>query len=199
MLTVRDGDLDKLGVLFDRHHKLLFNFFLRLTSSREASEDLVQEVFFRMLKYRHSYRGSSQFSFWMFQIARNARIDYFRKKREVNCGEDLDTLADEDLLVSDHLERDEDSRLLHLALNKKGYKDSSFKVKKLHEQDLSKGYGETYLPNALARKWRNAARELAWQYVFPAKNLSEDPRSGVIRRHHVLESGLQKAVKTAVR
>ena len=118
MLRVRDGDIDKLGVLFDRHHKLLFNFFLRLTSSREASEDLVQDVFFRMLKYRYTYRGNSQFSFWMFQIARNARIDYFRKKREVSCGEDLDTVADEDLIVSDDLVRDEDSRLLHLALNK---------------------------------------------------------------------------------
>ena len=73
------------------------------------------------------------------------------------------------------------------------------KVKKLHNQDLDKGYGEVYLPHALARKYPSAAKEFCWQYVFPSKNLSEDPRSGSIRRHHVLESGLQKAVKVAVK
>jgi site-specific recombinase XerD len=56
-----------------------------------------------------------------------------------------------------------------------------------------------YLPEALARKYPNAEKELAWQYVFPARSRSIDPRSGVMRRHHVSESGLQKAVKTAVR
>ena len=72
------------------------------------------------------------------------------------------------------------------------------RVKKLHETDLEAGHGEVYLPEALSRKYRNAAREYRWQYVFPAKKLSKDPRSDAIRRHHVLESGLQKAVKVAV-
>ncbi|MBN1350373.1 integron integrase [candidate division KSB1 bacterium] len=72
-------------------------------------------------------------------------------------------------------------------------------VKKLHDQDLSNGYGSVYLPNALARKYPSAAREFCWQYIFPSRNLSQDPRTGKIRRHHVLESGLQKAVKTAVK
>ena len=72
------------------------------------------------------------------------------------------------------------------------------KVANLHKQDLADGYGETYLPHALARKYPTAAKELGWQYAFPAKKLSDDPRSGVTRRHHVLESGLQKAVKRAV-
>jgi len=72
------------------------------------------------------------------------------------------------------------------------------KVKSLHDEDLAKGHGEVYLPGALARKYPSAAREFRWQYVFPAKTLSRDPRSDALRRHHVLESGLQKAVKTAV-
>ena len=72
------------------------------------------------------------------------------------------------------------------------------RVKKLHEADLDAGYGDVYLPEALARKYRNASREYRWQYVFPAKKLSMDPRSDTFRRHHVLESGLQKAVKIAV-
>ena len=72
------------------------------------------------------------------------------------------------------------------------------RVKKLHEADIDAGHGDVYLPEALARKYRNASREYRWQYVFPAKKLSKDPRSDVFRRHHVLESGLQKAVKVAV-
>ncbi|MFQ5637796.1 MAG: integron integrase [bacterium] len=73
------------------------------------------------------------------------------------------------------------------------------KVKLLHVEDLANGYGEVYLPGALSRKYSNAAKEFAWQYLFPAKKPSKDPRSDAIRRHHVKESGLQKAVKTAVR
>lgn len=71
-------------------------------------------------------------------------------------------------------------------------------VEYLHDEDLEQGYGEVYLPDALARKYPHAAREFRWQYVFPSKKRSVDPRTGVERRHHVLESGLQKAVKVAV-
>ena len=71
-------------------------------------------------------------------------------------------------------------------------------VKRLHDGDLLKGNGRVYLPEALIRKYRNAASEFRWQYLFPAKKLSTDPRSGNIQRHHVIESGLQKAVKSAV-
>lgn len=71
------------------------------------------------------------------------------------------------------------------------------RVKALHDSDLASGLGEVHLPEALARKYRNAGREFRWQYLFPGKNPSKDPRTGVLRRHHVLESGLQKAVKVA--
>jgi len=70
-------------------------------------------------------------------------------------------------------------------------------VQTLHEADLSQGNGEVFLPSALARKYPNAAREWGWQYVFPSGRLSVDPRSGAIRRHHLHENGLQKAVKQA--
>jgi integron integrase len=73
------------------------------------------------------------------------------------------------------------------------------RVKELHVCDLKDGFGSVYLPNALGRKHKNAAKEPSWQYVFPSKTLSDDPRSGIRRRHHVLESGLQKAVKAAVK
>jgi integron integrase len=73
------------------------------------------------------------------------------------------------------------------------------RVKTLHQQDLAQGYGEVYLPHALARKYPNAAKEWGWQYVFPARNVSVDPRSGVTRRHHVDPSVVNKAIKVAVR
>lgn len=72
-------------------------------------------------------------------------------------------------------------------------------VKRLHDQDLNAGYGTVYLPYALDRKYPNAAREWGWQYVFPSGNLSVDPRSGEMRRHHLQDQALQRAVKQAVR
>jgi len=73
------------------------------------------------------------------------------------------------------------------------------KVKIIHQEDLSDGYGSVYLPYALAKKYPNAPKKFAWQYVFPASNLSKDPQSGEIRRHHLSESSIQKQVKIAVR
>jgi integron integrase len=70
-------------------------------------------------------------------------------------------------------------------------------VKQRHEADLAQGLGAVYLPFALERKYPNAHREWHWQYVFPSDRLSTDPRSGARRRHHIDESGLQKAVRRA--
>ena len=72
------------------------------------------------------------------------------------------------------------------------------KVKGVHEKDLASGYGEVFLPDALERKYPNAAKEWGWQYVFPSSKLSVDPRSGKIRRHHINEKTVQNAVKEAV-
>ena len=73
------------------------------------------------------------------------------------------------------------------------------KIKVMHKSDVSKGFGAVYLPHALSRKYRNAAKKWGWQYVFPASNLSVDPRSGVTRRHHIDPSVINKAIKTAVK
>ncbi|MEN9265431.1 MAG: integron integrase [Thermostichales cyanobacterium BF4_bins_65] len=71
-------------------------------------------------------------------------------------------------------------------------------VRRQHQEDLEQGYGSVYLPFALERKYPNAEREWIWQFVFPAERLSQDPRSGITRRHHLHESGLQRAIKQAV-
>lgn len=81
MEDVKDGKVEKMAMLFEKHHISLFNFFMRLTGNRNISEDLVQEVFMRMLKYRSTYQGRSKFTLWMYQIARNAHIDFLRKKK----------------------------------------------------------------------------------------------------------------------
>ena len=73
------------------------------------------------------------------------------------------------------------------------------RVRALHDQDVREGIGHVYLPYALARKYPNADREWCWQYVFPARQRSTDPRSGREQRHHVAETALQKAVRAAIR
>ena len=70
-------------------------------------------------------------------------------------------------------------------------------VRAIHRQDLANGLGRVWLPQALERKYPNADREWGWQYVFPAADVSTDPRSGIVRRHHVHESLLQRAIKAA--
>jgi len=73
------------------------------------------------------------------------------------------------------------------------------RVMAVHEQDLAAGFGAVYLPYALARKYPNAETEWGWQYVFPSRKLTEDPRGGVTRRHHVDQSVVNKAIRQAVR
>ena len=72
------------------------------------------------------------------------------------------------------------------------------KVRIIHEEDLKRGFGEVYLPYALSRKYPNAAKEWYWQYVFPSRKISRDPRSGKHRRHHASESALQRAVRKEI-
>jgi RNA polymerase sigma factor (sigma-70 family) len=75
MLKVKNGDLDKLGLLFERHHRALFGFVFHMTGQRELSEDMVQNVFYRILKYRHTFRGDGEFKTWMYHMARNVIND----------------------------------------------------------------------------------------------------------------------------
>ena len=72
------------------------------------------------------------------------------------------------------------------------------RVRLLHDKDLAEGFGQVYLPHALDRKYPNADRTLAWQWVFPAKGLSKDPRTEIVRRHHVHEVAVQRIMKEAV-
>lgn len=122
MLRVRSGEVATLAVLFERHHRALFGFFARLTSSRQGAEDLVQDVFLRMLKYRHTFEPGNQFTAWMYQIARNAHIDWIRKRKvETLCEYDredrLAEVASADPVPDEAIERKQDVSLLRRALD----------------------------------------------------------------------------------
>ena len=113
MSQVRNGVGEMLGVLFERYQAPLFNFYLKLTGERAASEDLVQEVFFRILKYRQSYRLETPFRAWMYQIARNARVDYLRRRRPETGWEPEMSQA---IVPVDTAQQSQENALLHRAL-----------------------------------------------------------------------------------
>jgi RNA polymerase sigma factor (sigma-70 family) len=120
MDRVKNGELDKLGLLFERYKKPLFGFFYGMHKDRDLSEDLVQNVFVRVLKYRTVFRGDGEFRAWLFHIARNVSHDHFRKKR-VPAGESIEDWQDH--LGSDEnrfsqIQSEEEHDLLGLALDK---------------------------------------------------------------------------------
>ena len=117
MLEARNGDVRKLGALFERHQKPLFNYYLRMTGSRTASEDLVQDVFLRILRYRHTYQEGTPFQTWMYRIARNARLDAVRKDgQEVALDPERDNAAAGSTSPADELAAKQDAALLRRAL-----------------------------------------------------------------------------------
>jgi len=120
MVEVREGDVARLGELFERHERRLYNFCLRLTRDRAVAEDLVQEVFVRMLKYRHTFRSEAEFTPWMFAMARNAAVDQFRARPRLEVQEDPE--APEPAAPLEHpieeMEKKERSELLQAALQR---------------------------------------------------------------------------------
>jgi RNA polymerase sigma-70 factor (ECF subfamily) len=113
MLQVRNGAGETLGVLFDRYQAPLLNFYCKLTGDRGLSEDLVQEVFLRILRHRQTYRAGTPFRAWIYQIARNARIDHFRKTRpQVPFEPEMAPTVH----PADPAQQQQESELLHRAL-----------------------------------------------------------------------------------
>lgn len=117
MRAVRDGDASQLGGLFERYHLALHDFLCRMTGNAAVAEDLVQDVFLRVLKYRATFRDEGQFDTWLYRIARNARADYFRSRRPTesidDAAMDLPQHAD---APSDVIDRERDVARLRRAL-----------------------------------------------------------------------------------
>ena len=117
MRAVREGELSQLGLLFDRYHLALFEFLNRMTGNRQAAEDLVQEVFLRVLKYRATFREGASFETWVFRIARNARADYF-SRREIAMPLSDEALQEPDAAPgpADQVESESEAGRLRTAL-----------------------------------------------------------------------------------
>jgi RNA polymerase sigma-70 factor (ECF subfamily) len=82
MMEVKNGNLEEMSVLFERYNVKLFNYFLKLTHHRLISQDLTQNLFYRMIRYRHSYKDGYSVSGWMYQMARNLFIDFCKEERK---------------------------------------------------------------------------------------------------------------------
>jgi len=91
MQNVKDGNLQEMSVLFEKYHLRLYNFFLKMGLNRDASQDLTQNLFYRMIKYRHSYRSGNTVKSWIYQIARNLHTDYCNQQKK---SESLFTIAE---------------------------------------------------------------------------------------------------------
>ena len=87
---VREGDLARLGLLYERYKKILFTFFYRMNFNEQLSKDLVQNVFIRIINYRKTFRGEGEFKVWMFHIARNVNHEYFRKNKRHHINDSLE-------------------------------------------------------------------------------------------------------------
>ncbi|MFC2132631.1 RNA polymerase sigma factor [Bacteroidota bacterium] len=81
MTMVRNGNLDSLGPLYEKYKSPLYNFFYRMTFDEDISKDLTQSVFYRIIKYRNSFQKEHKFKSWIYQLARNIRIDYYKKNK----------------------------------------------------------------------------------------------------------------------
>jgi RNA polymerase sigma factor (sigma-70 family) len=116
MMQVRAGDVEKLSILFERHHARLFGFCLGLLGNREAARDLVQDVFFRVLRYRESFKPEAAFGPWLYRMARNACIDQLRKGGRERLGDPDLEQPDPSPLVSEDLQREGELEMLRAAL-----------------------------------------------------------------------------------
>lgn len=89
MLKVKNGDIDKMGLLYERYYRQLYRFLFNMTRQRELSEDMVQNIFLRILKYPDGFIGFGEFKTWMYHIARNTVYDHFRKVKRTPAHSDV--------------------------------------------------------------------------------------------------------------
>ncbi len=123
MLKIKNGDLEKLRIIYDRYKVKLYNYYYRMTFNAQLSEDLVQDLFVKLIKYSHTYRGEGIFTTWMFQIAHNIYRDHIRKSKPVQDVDDMKDRLPVDDNVEENLETGEDIRILREAFKRLPEKD----------------------------------------------------------------------------
>ena len=148
MLKVKSGNLEMLGLLYERYKKWLYNFFQQMYCNPDISEDLVQNVFVRILKYKHTYTEDSNFVTWLFQIARNESHSYYNKHIKNRASNDLDTISyklSESQNSHENLEVIESVKMLNQALEKLPYEKKEIitlsKLKQLKYKEIGEILG----------------------------------------------------------
>lgn len=129
MTTVKNGELKHASDLFDLYHKQLYNFFVKLTYDREAAHDLTQNVFLRLIRFRHTYKEGMRFKPWIYQIARNVFSDHYRKNKVLkNDNVDIDTIGAELEDLDESFAKNEQERILYLSLDRLKTEDKEILV-----------------------------------------------------------------------
>jgi RNA polymerase sigma factor (sigma-70 family) len=121
MEAVKRGELQQTSLLFERYNKRIFNFLARMTMDRDLAEDLTQNVFLRIIKYRSSYREGARFQSWIYQVARNVFSDHYQAhKNKFSDFVDVDKISDQMPDSTESESWDEREKLLHRSLAKLG-------------------------------------------------------------------------------
>lgn len=118
MVAVRNGNLSEASVLFERYNKRIYNFLVSMTYDRSTAEDLTQNVFLRMIKYRNSFKEDSRFQPWIYQIARNVFTDYYTKQKDRSNSIDVERVKDDIADSEDSSVIVEKEQLLHACIAK---------------------------------------------------------------------------------
>lgn len=167
METVQKGNVNAMSTLFERYHRQLFGFFVRLTRDRQLSEDLTQATFERILRYRNSYRGDGSFRSWIFSVARNVQVDHYRKNRiKVDQGVEMTELKLLTPTVSVALEERERREALERAIHElpETYRETLLLVWKqeLKYREVAKilGTTETNIKSRMHRAVRALRKKL---------------------------------------
>ncbi|MBT1696150.1 sigma-70 family RNA polymerase sigma factor [Fulvivirgaceae bacterium PWU4] len=117
MEAVKRGELQQATLLFERYHKRIFNFLARMTMDRALAEDLTQNVFLRIIKYRTSYREGNKFQSWIYQVARNVFSDHYQaNKNKFSDFVDVEKISDHMADLEEHEAQDEKEKLLHQSM-----------------------------------------------------------------------------------
>jgi RNA polymerase sigma factor (sigma-70 family) len=117
MEAVKNGDLQQVSALFDRYNKRIFNFLARMTMDREQAEDLTQNVFLRIIRYRTSYREGLKFQSWIYQVARNVFSDHYQAhKNKFADFVDVEQIRDAMSDTNETEDQDEKERLLQRSM-----------------------------------------------------------------------------------
>ena len=117
MEAVKRGELQQATLLFERYNKRIFNFLARMTMDRELAEDLTQNLFLRIIKYRNSYREGNKFQSWIYQVARNVFSDHYQAhKNKFSNFVDVEKISDHMADRAEHEEQDEKEKILQRSL-----------------------------------------------------------------------------------